>query len=140
MAPSPSLAAFTAPICEFCVVHRDRTNTPLQALVTLNDPQFVEAARHLAQLAIQHADDEDGVLDYLTDQVLCRPITETEREILHHTKADFLAHYQARPDDARALVAVGESAVSDQLDAIGLAAWTMVANLVLCLDEVVTKN
>ena len=78
MAPPPNMEAFNAPSREVCTVHRERTNTPLQALVTLNDPQFVEAARRLAENAIKTGDtDEVAILDYLAHRVLARSVQRT---------------------------------------------------------------
>ena len=66
---------FNAPTRESCTVRRERTNTPLQALVTLNDPQFVEAARNLAERAIKDGgDDADARLDFIATRVLARPL------------------------------------------------------------------
>ena len=140
MAPPPNLEAFNAPSREMCIVRRDRTNTPLQALVTLNDPQFVEAARHLAEAALtQSGGNDDASIDYVTSRVLCRDLKSHEREIIMGTKNILLDYYKSHPDDAAALVAVGESDASEPLDAAQLATWTMVCNQILNLDEVFNK-
>lgn len=140
MAPPPNLEAFDAPSREVCTVRRERTNTPLQALVTLNDPQFVEAARYLAQQALNASGGSDAqTLDYVARRVLCRPLEERERAVLLADKEEFLAHYKAQPDDARALTAVGESKADETLDTAQLAAWTMVCNQVMNLDEALNK-
>jgi hypothetical protein len=140
MAPPPNLEAFNAPSREMCIVRRDRTNTPLQALVTLNDPQFVEAARHLAEAALtQSGGNDDASIDYVTNRVLCRDLKSHEREIIMGTKNILLDYYKSHPDDAAALVAVGESDASEPLDAAQLATWTMVCNQILNLDEVFNK-
>lgn len=140
MAPPPNLEAFNAPSREVCTVRRERTNTPLQALVTLNDPQFVEAARMLAQRAINEAGgSESGVLDYIVQRVLCRPLTAEEQDVLMAAHQDLAAYYQATPEDAEALAAVGEAPTEDGMDAVQLATWTMVCNQVMNLDEVLCK-
>ncbi len=150
MAPPPSLEAFNAPNREVCTVRRERTNTPLQALVTLNDPQFVEAARNLAEIAIRQSDsrprlrgeDDRGdvqTLDVIARRVLCRPLTGPETEIVLATYTDLLKHYQAHPDDAEQLVTLGESLVDTTVDHVKLAAWTMIGNQILNLDEAMNK-
>jgi hypothetical protein len=140
MAPPPNLEAFNAPSREVCAVNRERTNTPLQALVTLNDPQFVEAARYLAQQALaQSGGDDAKVVNYLARRVVCRELSEQEQQILLADKADFLAYYQSQPDDAKAFISVGESKVDEKLDAAELAAWTLVSNQIMNLDEALNK-
>lgn len=139
MAPPPNLDAFNAPSREVCIVRRERTNTPLQALVTLNDPQFVEAARHLAQQALVNGDKDDQVNDFISLRVLGRPLDDDERSILNADREEFLAYYQSHPESAAALIAVGESKADTAVDAPVLAAWTMVCNQVMNLDEALNK-
>ena len=140
MAPPPNLEAFNAPSREVCTVRRERTNTPLQAMVTLNDPQFVEAARRLAQNALRSGgDDVEAVIDFIGQQVLGRPLSAREQAILLADRQEYLAYYQSNAADARALVSVGESRPDPKLDSAVLAAWTMVCNQVLNLDETLNK-
>ena len=140
MAHSPNMDLFNAPSREVCTVRRDRTNTPLQALVTLNDTQFVEAARRLAeQLITTHADDSSAMLDDLALRVLCRPFTSQEKAILIDNHKNLLAHYREQPADALALIAVGDAPASAAIDPQTLAAWTLLCNQVLNLDEVLNK-
>ncbi len=150
MAPPPNLEAFGAPSREVCAVRRERTNTPLQALITLNDPQFVEAARALATRALLatqqssssrgiNANGDNAALAYIADVVLCRPLAMNEQAILLSNKDQLLAHYQAHASDAEQLLKVGESPVDTTIDAAQLAAWTMVCNQILNLDEVLNK-
>ena len=140
MAPPPSLEAFNAPSREVCTVQRERTNTPLQALVTLNDPQFVEAARQLASSALQAGGGDDGMtLDFVAQRLLSRSLSDQERQIVLDTKRDYLQHYQAHKEDAVNLVAVGESELTDELDVNTLATWTMVCNQMMNLDEALNK-
>jgi hypothetical protein len=123
---------FNATSRETCTVRRDRTNTPLQALVTLNDEQFVEAARRLAEQTLQTAEATiDGRLQYLSNRTLCRPLRPNETAILRAAQQDLLAHYQSQPADALALIAVGDSKADDALNPAELAAWTMVCNQLL---------
>jgi hypothetical protein len=140
MAPPPSMDLFNAPSREVSCVRRERTNTPLQALVAMNDPQFVEAARRLAESAILAAgEDRHKVVDFIVQRVLCRPILEKERTLLLASNDAFLAHYKQKPDEAAALIAVGESKVTAPAAPPALAAWTMVCNQVLNLDETLCK-
>jgi hypothetical protein len=140
MAPPPNMDIFNAPAREATCVRRDRTNTPLQALVTMNDPQFVEAARNLAQRALIAAGSDDAAaMDFVARRVLCRPLQDIEKPVVRSGQKDLIAYYHSRPDDARALIAVGESKADPKLDPARLAAWTMVCNQMLNLDEALNK-
>jgi hypothetical protein len=139
-APPASMDILNAPNRETCTVRRERTNTPLQALLTLNDPQFVEAARHLAQLTLK----EGGAtmasrLDFMAQRLLARPFRTEELSVVEASVTDLLAHYQRQAEEARKLIAVGETRPDASLDAPTLAAWTMVANELMNLDEVLNK-
>ncbi|MGE3822086.1 MAG: DUF1553 domain-containing protein, partial [Isosphaeraceae bacterium] len=139
-APPASMDIFNAPSREFCTVRRERTNTPLQALVTLNDPQFVEAARHLAQRALKDGGSTvSDRLDFLTNRLIARPLNPTERSLAEASLGDLTAYYQAHPADARELIGVGASKADPALDPTALAAWTMLANELFNLDEVLNK-
>ncbi len=140
MAPPPNLEAFNAPSREVCTVRRERTNTPLQALVTLNDPQFVEAALKLAERSMQAgAGTTDKTIDEIAARVLARPLSERERSILVHSQIDLLEYYRANAEDAQALIAVGQAPSDPTIPAAELAAWTMVCNQVMNLDETLCK-
>ncbi|MCA9135959.1 MAG: DUF1553 domain-containing protein [Planctomycetales bacterium] len=140
MAPPPNMEALNAPSRETCVVRRERTNTPLQALVTLNDPQFVEAARHLAESVLSETRNNDReTLQQIAQRVLCRDISDRENEVLLESLGEFTGYYESHPDDAAKLIAVGESKPVDSIPATMLAAWTLVCNQVMNLDEVVCK-
>ena len=137
-APPASLDIFNAPSREVCVVRRDRTNTPLQALVSLNDPQFVEAARVLADTAVAHSGNDGVRLDFVSRRLLARPLETDERELALATLAELAGHYAAAPADAAQLVAVGESKPRSA-DVPTLAAWTMLVNELMNLDEFLCK-
>jgi hypothetical protein len=139
-APPASMEIFNAPSRETCTVRRERTDTPLQALVTLNDPQFVEAARHLAQLAMKEGGDKnEGRLDFVARRLLARPFRAEEMKVMRAVFDDLLGFYKAHGDDAKKLLSVGESRADPSLDAATLAAWTMTANQLMNLDEVLNK-
>jgi hypothetical protein len=139
-APPASMEIFNAPNRETCTVRRERTNTPLQALVTLNDVQFVEAARKLAErtLAESSADRKD-TLQHLAMRLLARPFDAAELAIVEKSLDELTAGYKAKPDEAKKLLAFGESKPDSKRDPIELAAWTMLGNQLLNLDEVLTK-
>ena len=131
---------FNAPTRENCVVKRERTNTPLQALLTMNDVQFVEAARALAGRAIQaEKNNFDRQLDYLIEILLSRRLELKERQVSHLAYKDYLRHYDSQPADARKLLAVGESKADGKLPLAEFAALTMLTNQLMNLDEVLTK-
>ena len=138
-APPPSMDVFNAPTRESCTVRRERTNTPLQALVTMNDVQFVEAARQLAERVLRGAETLDARLDYLATQLLARPLSTQEREVARRAYQDFARHYDSNPEDAKKLIEVGDSTPDHSLDKAQFAAMTMLANQFFNLDEVLTK-
>ncbi len=140
MAPPASMEVMNAPSREFCVVRRERTNTPLQALVTLNDEQFVEAARHLAQRVLLEGGSDVGErLRLLGLRLVARPYRPEEVELIRQSLANLLEHYRHHADDVLSLLAVGEAPVDPALDTAELAAWTMLVNQLMNMDEVLTK-
>jgi len=139
-APPASMEVFNAPTREHCVVCRERTNTPLQALVTMNDPQFVEAARRLAERAMQERGPEfDDRTAFIVERVLSRRPRPEEVRVLRRTFDGARAYYAESVDEAQLLIRVGESSADDSLDLAELAAWTIVANQALNLDEAINK-
>ncbi|MCX6954361.1 MAG: DUF1553 domain-containing protein [Verrucomicrobia bacterium] len=136
---APDMDILNAPTREVSCVRRDRTNTPLQALVTLNDPVFVEASRQLAARAVHAAPTFDARLDAIGLRLLGRIFARAERSILRRTFDDALASYRGQPAAAQKLLSVGESPVDATLPAPELAAWTLVASQVMNLDESLTK-
>ncbi len=140
-APPPQMRTLDAPSREACTVRRERTNTPLQALLLMNDPQFIESARHLAQRAMKEGGDSprSRVAHAFRIVTLREPSEEDAADMLAAYR-DHLAEYRQSPKDAESLIAIGESKPDPELDPVELAAWTLVANLILNLDEVVTKE
>ena len=138
-APPASMDIFNAPSRENCCVKRERTNTPLQALVTLNDPQFVEAARVLADRALElAAGDDDQRLEFIAERLLARRFSADELPVVKKSLADLAAWYTAHPDEAKQLITVGDSKPR-ATDAVQLASWTMLTNELMNLDEVLCK-
>jgi hypothetical protein len=129
-APPPQMNSFDAPSREACSVRRERTNTPLQALLLLNDVQYVECARATTEAR----------LAYLFRLATARRPDATEAAELTAVYKDHFAEYSRDVEAAKRLIAVGESKPDGTLNPVELAAWTMVANLVLNLDEVLNKG
>ena len=140
MSPPPNLEIFNAPSREVCTVKRERTNTPLQALVTLNDPQYVEAARVLAENAlVSSVGKTDATIDYIALKTVCRKFSVEETKIVQESLQQYRSQYSKNVEAAKQLLAVGEHQLSSQLEVSELAAWTMVCNQILNLDEVLNK-
>jgi hypothetical protein len=139
--PPPTLATFDAPDRETCTVRRARTNTPLQALVLWNDPTYVEAARHLAErMMIEAPPADDERIAFAFRLATARRPTGEELAVLTRVFRDQLAAYRQNGDAALQVLSVGESPRNSALDTATLAAWTMVASVILNLDETVTKS
>jgi hypothetical protein len=139
-APPASMDILNAPNRETCAVRRERTNTPLQALVTLNDVQFVEAARFLAQRALQQGgDSSESRIDFIARRLLARPFRAEEMKVVRDSLDDLLVRYRTTPQEAKKLIAVGESKADPALDPPTLAAWTMLVNELMNLDEMLNK-
>jgi hypothetical protein len=138
-APPASMDIFNAPSRESCTIKRERTNTPLQALVTLNDPQFVEAARVLADRALEMGGESDEArIDFVARRLLARPLAAEEMAIVKASLGDLVESYRAQPDAAKQLIAVGDSKPRAS-DPAQLAGWTMLVNELMNLDEVLCK-
>ncbi|MCE9527814.1 MAG: DUF1553 domain-containing protein, partial [Planctomycetales bacterium] len=139
-APPASMEIFGAPNRETCTVRRERTNTPLQALVTLNDVQFIEAARHLAQATLKNGGSKDEErLDFVAKRILARPFRGEELPVVQASLSELQKFYAAHPDDAKRLISEGESKPDAALDPAALAGWTMLVNELMNLDEVLNK-
>jgi len=138
--PPPNLQTLDAPTREVCVVRRDRTNTPLQALVLLNDPTFVEAARVLAERVLLQADSKEEALRRAFQRALSRDPSAEERELLLAYAAEQRESFAVQPGRASELLAVGEFSPSGKLDESEHAAWTLVCSLILNLDEFLTRS
>jgi len=138
--PPPSMATFDAPEREFCLVRRSRTNTPLQAFVMLHDPQFIEAARHLAARMMTANKSTEERIAFGFRVITARKPSPREIQILSRLYTKRVAHYQANPKAAVSLLAIGESAIPQHQSPTELAAWTTVARTMLNLSEAITKN
>lgn len=136
----PMLKAFDAPSREECTAQRPRSNTPLAALVLLNDPTFLEAARVFAERTLADGGESvDARLDFIFRRALSRTPDETERKLLVDLLRDSRQQFEGRPDAAREFTSVGLKSVETD-DPVELAAWTSVARAVLNLNETITRN
>jgi mono/diheme cytochrome c family protein len=142
--PYPSLDTFDAPSREVCTVRRIRTNTPLQALVTLNDPVFVEAAQGLARRILREVDGDDLARAARgLELALARPAEPARARVIAALVADARAHFAQRVDEAALLAGARRAALGDLpagADVRAHAAWTVAANVLLNQDAVLVKN
>jgi hypothetical protein len=137
----PQMTTFDAPSRETCIVRRERTNTPLQALLMMNEPQMIEAARGLAERSIKEGGAKaEERLAYLFRLATGRRAEARELAELASAYRDHLAVYSKDATAAKKLIAVGETKPDATLNAGEVAALTMVANMVLNLDEVLSKG
>jgi len=138
-APSPNMEIFNAPTREVCVVRRERTNTPLQALVTLNDPQFVEAARRLAESVLKKTQQPGEIITEIAARVLLRPLSAREQSIVQTSAATLEQDFKAHPERATAYLNIGETKPDPALTAAQVATYGMIASQLLNLDEALNK-
>jgi hypothetical protein len=139
-APPPTMSTFDAPSRESCMVRRERTNTPLQALLLMNDHQFVECARIMAERGMKSGGtNNESRAAFLFKLATARTPDARESAELVSLFTDQYAIFKADASRAKKLLAVGETKADATLDASELAAWTMVANTILNLDEVIAK-
>jgi hypothetical protein len=138
--PPPGMSAFDASSREMCTVRQVRTNTPLQALTLLNDPTYVEAARNLGERMLRERSTPDEQIALAFRLATSRTATTDELSVLRRGYDRHLANFRKEPAAAEKLLTVGESPVDEALDRCQLAACTMVASVILNLDEVVTKQ
>jgi hypothetical protein len=139
--PHPAMLTFDSPDREFCSARRSRTNTPLQALVLWNETGYLESSRKLGERMLKEGGADDASRAAFAFRLATgRAPLPAETEVLTRTYAQLRADFSARPDDAAKLVKVGASVPDPALPAIELATASGVANLILTLDETITKN
>jgi hypothetical protein len=137
----PQMTTFDAPSREACTVRRERTNTPLQALLLMNEPQMVEAARALGARAMKEGGSSvEERLAYAFRLATSRRPEPNEMAELTAAYRDFQAHYAANPEAAKALIGADQEKDKATGDPAERAAWTMIGNAILNLDEVVTRG
>jgi hypothetical protein len=139
--PPPQMTTFDAPSREACQVRRERTNTPLQALLLMNEPQFMEAARGLAERTLREGGRTvDDRLAFIYRLIMARSPSEKKALELRSTLKDLTAHYTSQPGATKQLLPMGKFATGTREEPALVAAWTMIANVILNLDEAVTKG
>ncbi|MFC5412987.1 DUF1553 domain-containing protein [Larkinella bovis] len=138
--PPPMMLNFDASERHTCIVKRQKTSTPLQALVTLNDPQFVEAARVLGQKALKQGLRNDELIDYVFKAVTSRPARPAETGLMKQLYAEELTDFKKNSKRAAELLSVGEYPVDKAIPAPELAAWTVVTSTILNVDEAIIKR
>ena len=137
----PSLMAFDAPCREECTADRPRSNTPLQSLVLLNDPTYVEAARAFAELIIRYGGSNAADrMKFAFRRAVSREIKPAESEVLQRLLKQHSDDFKSDPTSANDLLSVGAKPVPGDLDKTELAAWTSVARTILNLHETITRN
>ena len=139
--PPPNLFALDAPTRETCITRRQRTNTPLMALVLMNDPTFVEAARGRAvRTMLRDAGDDVARVEWLFVAVTARRPGPQELETMVRLIADQRTRFRGRPQAARELLSVGQSPLDKRVDVVEQAAWTALASVLLNTDEAITRE
>jgi mono/diheme cytochrome c family protein len=139
--PHPAMITFDAPGREVCALRRPRSNTPLQALNLMNDPVYVEAARHLAHRMILAAPDLTGRIQFGYRTLLAREASAAEMSVLTRAFERNRADFAKNPAAAAGLLKLGAAPVDDKtISTADLAAMTNLANMLLCLDETITKE
>jgi hypothetical protein len=139
MATMPDMDTFDSPMRDAACTRRQRTDTPLQALVTMNEPLRLEASRKLAERVIHESSNVDARMDYLGRVLLARNWNAKEKVVLGNTLEKFRATYSRDPAAAAQLLKVGESKVDKTIPASELAAWMLVSSAALNLDAVMNK-
>lgn len=138
-AQNPVLGTFDAPKRDVCTLKRERTNTPLQALVTENATDFLEASRHLAARALRTADSGvDQKINAMSLALLNKPLPAAQRQMLTRSLDRYRQHF-SDPEDARAFLAVGDSLVDTSLPPTEFAAWTLLASQLINSDQALNK-
>jgi hypothetical protein len=138
--PPPSMIIFDASNRDECWVKRARTNTPLQALVMLNDPVVLEASRVMAARLMKEKKNQPEIFSTAFERILCRKPTDAELKQLSTIYEGQLSYYQQNPAEAARLLAVGEYPLPSDADKVTLAANTELVQTLYNLDETIVKN
>jgi len=135
--PPPNMMTFDTPSRDFCTVQREQTSTPLQALVLMNDPQYLEAAKALAMRSLSMFDKTEEIISYMFSLATSRKPKQDEIEILSSLFEEEKKRFNKSPKDSQLFLSVQEGEKSSSVD---LAAYTYIANVIINLDETIRKN
>lgn len=138
--PYPSMFTFDAPNREVCTLRRIRTNTPLQALVTMNDPVYIEAAQAFARKVVEQGDSLDQRIEWALQQALARPVNSGEVQVLRTLYENAVAALRDQPEESKKLATEPLGPIPEGRDIVDLAAWTVVANAIMNLDEFLMRR
>lgn len=138
--PPPNMVNFNSAERDVCVVRKDRTNTPLQALTLMNNVTFVEASRFLAERMARHSGNDNAAIEFGFQLLVARVPSRHENALLNDAHASFLTKYKHNASAAVQLLSVGERPRDPSLNAARLAALTMTASMMMNLDEAITKE
>ena len=138
--PHPVMSTFDAPTREACLVRRPRTNTPLQALTTMNEPAFFEAARKFGEKIVGTKSTDESRMDYAFRTALSRKPSQKERTILMGSLKRYQKMFSERPQDAAGVIQTGLAPVDRKQDFVDQAAWSLIASTLFNLDEFLTQH
>ena len=139
MATMPDMDTLDVPVRDAACTRRQRTDTPLQALVLMNDPQWLEASRKLAERVIRQSSQTDTRLNYLGEVLLARDWAPREKQALENALSKFQATYSKEPSKAEEILKVGESNRDTGIRPDELASWMLVSSAAMNLDAVLNK-
>jgi hypothetical protein len=141
-APPPSMLAFDATSRETCTARRETTTTPLQALVLVNDPQYIEAARSVAQLVMlgQGQEDNGKQFEQLALRILNRRLTSTETSVLQDAYREQREYFANHPQATEEYLGIGDTKRDPKLDSVDHAAMSVVAGMLMCFDDFIMKR
>jgi hypothetical protein len=138
--PHPVMSTFDAPTREACAVRRSITNTPLQALTTMNEPAFFEAARKFGEKILATKPTDESRLDFAFRTALSRKPSERERTILMGSLKRYQKMFSQRPQDAAGVIQIGLAPIDRKQDFVDQAAWSLIASTLFNLDEFLTQH
>jgi hypothetical protein len=136
------MLAFDATSRETCTARRETTTTPLQALVLLNDPQYIEAARNVAQLVMlgQGQEEIGKRFEQLAMRILNRPLTSTEVTVLQDAYREQREYFSSHPQATQEYLGIGDTKRDTKLDSVDHAAMSVVAGMLMCFDDFIMKR
>jgi len=139
--PPPSMMTFDAPDRYYCVVQRQKTSTPLQSLILMNDPQYLEASKVLAENLVKMENSNlENRLNYAAKSLLARPLSSFEQQSFSEQYDEFKQLFATQPEKIKPWIENGEYQVSDNIDQAELAVYTVIASTMMNFDEFIMKK